>query len=333
MAGASTGARIVLVAVILGSVISVAGAAERLVEPVTIADMKAVYGRIESRFVVPARTRIGGTLVTLDVTEGSQVEAGAVIARVVDEKLALQLNAADARIRAVTSELANARIELDRTQTLLARGASTQQRLDQLRTQVEVLTNQASQAEAERAVILQQAAEGSVVAPAAGRILTVPLRRGAVMLPGESVATIAGGGLFLRLAIPERHAPLLGVGAAVEIGERGAEQVSGRTLGRIEKVYPQIENGRVIADVAVEGLSDSFVGERVLVRVPVATRQAITVPPAAVTNRSGIDFVRIATADGSREVAVVIGEMVETPRGAEREILTGLKAGDRVLLP
>lgn len=333
MAGASTGARIVLVAVILGSVISVAGATERLVEPVTIADMKAVYGRIESRFVVPARTRIGGTLVTLDVTEGSQVEAGAVIARVVDEKLALQLNAADARIRAVTSELTNARIELDRTQTLLARGASTQQRLDQLRTQVEVLTNQASQAEAERAVILQQAAEGSVVAPAAGRILTVPLRRGAVMLPGESVATIAGGGLFLRLAIPERHAPLLGVGAAVEIGERGAEQVSGRTLGRIEKVYPQIENGRVIADVAVEGLSDSFVGERVLVRVPVATRQAITVPPAAVTNRSGIDFVRIATADGSREVAVVIGEMVETPRGAEREILTGLKAGDRVLLP
>jgi RND family efflux transporter MFP subunit len=319
--------------VILGSVIPAAGAAERLVEPVTIADMKAVYGRIESRFVVPARTRIGGTLVTLDVTEGSQVEAGAVIARVVDEKLALQLNAADARIRAVTSELANARIELDRTQTLLARGASTQQRLDQLRTQVEVLTNQASQAEAERAVILQQAAEGSVVAPAAGRILTVPLRRGAVMLPGESVATIAGGGLFLRLAIPERHAPLLGVGASVQIGERGAEQVSGRTLGRIEKVYPQIENGRVIADVAVEGLSESFVGERVLVRVPVATRQAITVPPAAVTNRSGIDFVRIATADGSREVAVVIGEMVETPRGAEREILTGLKAGDRVLLP
>lgn len=333
MGGASTGARIALVAVILGSVIPAAGAAERLVEPVTIADMKAVYGRIESRFVVPARTRIGGTLVTLEVTEGSQVEAGAVIARVVDEKLALQLNAADARIRAVTSELANARIELDRTQTLLARGASTQQRLDQLRTQVEVLTNQASQAEAERAVILQQAAEGSVVAPAAGRILTVPLRRGAVMLPGESVATIAGGGLFLRLAIPERHAPLLGVGASVEIGERGAEQVSGRTLGRIEKVYPQIENGRVIADVAVEGLSDSFVGERVLVRVPVATRQAITVPPAAVTNRSGIDFVRIATSDGSREVAVVIGEMVETPRGAEREILTGLKAGDRVLLP
>lgn len=333
MGGASTGARIALAALILGSAALAAGAAERLIEPVAVADMKAVYGRIESRFVVPARTRIGGTLVELDVAEGSHVEAGSVIARVVDEKLALQLNAADARIRAVTSELANARVELERTQTLLARGASTQQRLDQLRTQVEVLTNQASQAEAERAVILQQAAEGSVVAPAAGRILTVPLRRGAVMLPGEPVATIAGGGLFLRLAIPERHAPLLGVGAAVEIGERGAEQVSGRTLGRIEKVYPQIENGRVIADVAVEGLSDSFVGERVLVRVPVATRQVIAVPPAAITNRSGIDFVRVATSDGAREVAVVIGELVETPRGAEREILTGLRAGDRVLMP
>lgn len=304
-----------------------------LVEPVAVADLKAVYGRIESRFVVPARTRIGGTLTELAVTEGSQVEAGTIIARVVDEKLTLQMNAAEARIRAVNSELANARVELERTQTLLARGATTQQRLDQLRTQVEVLTNQASQAEAERAVINQQATEGSVVAPATGRVLTVPARRGAVMLPGEPVTTIAGGGLFLRLAIPERHAPLLGVGAPVDVGGRGSDPAVGRARGRIEKVYPQIENGRVTADVAVEGLPDSFVGERVLVRVPVATRQVIAVPQAAITTRAGIDFVRVATADGNREVAVVIGEMVETPRGAEREILTGLRAGDRVLLP
>jgi RND family efflux transporter MFP subunit len=310
----------------------VARAAEEVVRPVAVVDSKAVYGRIESRFVVPARSRIGGVLVDLDVTEGSVVEAGRPIARVADEKLALQMNAADARIRAASSQLENARVEADRTAALLARGAATQQRLDQLRTQVDVLTNQMNQAEAERAVILQQATEGTVVAPAGGRVLTVPIRRGSVVLAGEQVATIAGGGLFLRLAIPERHAPLLAVGAVVEIGE-GAAEAGRPSRGTIEKVYPQIESGRVIADVAVEGLPDRFVGERVLVRVPVATRQVLAVPEAALRLRAGIDFVRIATAQGERDVAVVTGAIVGTPAGPRREILTGLRPGDRVILP
>lgn len=325
--------RAALAALALAAGAATGMAAEEVVRPVAVVDSKAVYGRIESRFVVPARSRIGGTLVELSVTEGSVVEAGRPIARVVDEKLALQLNAADARIRAVTSQLENAKVEFDRTTALLARGAATQQRVDQLRTQVEVLTNQVNQGEAERAVVLQQATEGSVVAPAAGRILTVPIRRGSVVLPGEQVATIAAGGLFLRLAIPERHAPLLTVGSEVAIGERGSAEIGSASRGRIEKVYPQIESGRVTADVAVEGLPDTFVGERVLVRVPVATRQAIAVPDAAVTTRSGIDLVRIATPEGARDVAVVIGALVDTPAGPRREILTGLRPGDRVILP
>lgn len=308
-------------------------AAEEVVRPVAVVDSKAVYGRIESRFVVPARSRIGGTLVELDVTEGSVVEAGRPIARVVDEKLALQLNAADARIRAVSSQLDNAKVELERTTALLARGAATQQRVDQLRTQVDVLTNQMNQAEAERAVVLQQATEGSVVAPAAGRVLTVPMRRGSVVLPGEQVATIAAGGLFLRLAIPERHAPLLKVGATVEIGDGDSRLAGPATRGTIEKVYPQIESGRVVADVAVDGLPDRFVGERVLVRVPVATRQVLAVPDAAVVLRAGIDFIRVATATGERDVAVITGGVVDTPAGPRREILTGLRSGDRVILP
>ena len=44
------------------------------------------------------------------------------------------------------------------------------------------------------------------MAPGDGRVLTVPVTRGAVVLAGEPIATIGGGGFFLRLAIPERHA-------------------------------------------------------------------------------------------------------------------------------
>ena len=95
--------------------------------------------------------------------------------------------------------------------------------------------------------MVQQAAEGDVLAPEDGRVLTVPVTRGAVILAGEPVATIGSGGLFLRLAVPERHAAALKEGDSIRIGTGG-----GATEGRLAKVYPEIEGGRVTADVEVD---------------------------------------------------------------------------------
>jgi RND family efflux transporter MFP subunit len=293
-------------------------------QPVEVAEAKALFGRVESRFVVPARSRIGGTLVSVDVSEGSEVAAGQVIATIVDEKLTLQLSAADSRLAAARSELANATAELTRNEALLERGATTAQRVDLLRTGVEVAQNAVAELESSRAVIQQQMDEGSVLAPAAGRVLTVPKRLGEVVMPGEPVATVAGGGVFLRLAIPERHASELSTGAKVTLDDGE---------GVIEKVYPQIEEGRVIVDVAVDGLSDTFIGQRILVQVPVGMRSALVVPQQAIRHTSGLDLVAIQSDGGSHDVTVVPGPIVTTANGPMREVLTGLRAGDMVVLP
>lgn len=303
-------------------------AGELVLRPVEVAEMKALFGQIESRFVVPARSRIGGTITALDVTEGDAVGAGQVIARIVDEKLELQLAAAEARLAAARSELENAQTELARSEALLARGSTTLQAVDRVRTQVTVARNAVAELESGKSVIEQQMAEGDVTAPAAGRVLSIPTRLGEVVMAGEAVATIAGGSVFLRLAIPERHAAGLDVGATVTVGEGDSARV-----GRIEKVYPLIENGRVTADVAVDGLSDSFIGQRILVRVPVGTRQVLAVPQGAIQRRAGLDLVEIAGDSGNRAVTVVPGPIVETADGPMVEILTGLRTGDTVIVP
>ena len=59
------------------------------VAPKTVADEKAVFATVESANVVPARARIGGTVVELAVKEGDEVKQGQVVATVGDEKLAL----------------------------------------------------------------------------------------------------------------------------------------------------------------------------------------------------------------------------------------------------
>jgi len=328
-----------LVITLVSLAISGAGAAtagEVVARSTSIPELKVVFGRVESRTVVPARARIGGTIREIRVTEGSEVAEGAVVALVADEKLALELDAATAKVEALNSQLDNARSELERAQQLVARGVATQARLDQARMLFEVVGNQIAAAQAEKAVVVQRAREGEVHAPAAGRVLTVPVTLGSVVLPGEAVARIASGQYYLRLSLPERHAAEIVAGDSVQIGQRGLAAEGGAQAmrsGRIVKVYPEIADGRVIADVEVDGIGDYFVNERTQVWIPIGSRTAITIPLAAVSTRHGIDYVRVATAQGQSDVAVVLGEHLAGDAGPQIEILTGLHDGDHVVLP
>lgn len=293
-----------------------------------VPEWKAVYGRVEARNLVPARARIGGTIVELLVSEGDEVAAGARIAVVRDDKIDFQIAAIDAQLRALGAQSVRAQAELRRGRSLVERGVVTAQRLEQLETDVDVTRNQIAATQAQRSVIVQQGEEGEVLAPASGRILTVPVMKDAVIMPGETVATIGGGGFFLRLAIPERHSSALKEGAHIRITADGAEEE-----GRLAKIYPRIENGRVIADVDIERLDDAFVDARMLVEVPVGARDALLVPQAALINRSGLDFVRVLTDGVEVERAVVPGETVMRDGEAFVEILTGLAAGETIVVP
>ncbi|MGE0751423.1 MAG: efflux RND transporter periplasmic adaptor subunit [Variibacter sp.] len=312
-------------------------AGEFVVKATMIPEMKAVFGQVESRIVVPARARIGGSVRELRISHGDEVKEGQAIAVIVDDKLALQLNAADAKIDALDSQRENARVELERAQQLRATGTGTQVRLDQARMQFEVATNQVAAAKAEKTVIEQSAREGTVFAPATGRVLSVPVTPGSVILAGEEIARIAPGPYYLRLSLPERHAAEIVHGSDVLVGGRGLTQPTDRLpaarRGRIVKVYPEITDGRVTADVEVEGIGDYFVNERTLVSIPVGKRLVLAVPSAAIRTVHGVDYVRIATTGGEVDVAVILGEAFEDNGQRRIEILTGLHDGDRVMLP
>ncbi len=320
--------RALIAIVVLAASLPLASLAEDVVlAPVSVTEWKAVYGRIEARSRIPARARLGGTLVSLVVSEGDVVTARQVLAQVVDAKIDYQLAAIDAQLQGLAAQMDNAKVELTRGEDLLARGVTTAQRLDALRTQVDVLTGQIATVGADRKVVEQLALEGAVLAPIAGRVLSVPVAAGAVVLPGEAVATIGGGGIFLRIAVPERHAAFLKEGAAIQI-----ETANGSAQGNLARIYPLIENGRVIADVDVPDLPDSFIDARVLVRLPVDTRSALMVPEAAVITRTGLDFVEVAGPEGPVLRTVVVGQRHLLDGEVMIEVLSGLVAGDRVVI-
>ena len=307
-----------------------------------IDDLKAVFATVRSSDEVQARARISGTVTDLTIDEGSQVTPGQVIGRVTDPKLRLKLRALEARIKSFESQLANARTELARGETLRKRGIIPEARLDTLRTAYKVAEGALKSARADRAVVLKQMDEGAVLAPAEGRVLKVRVTKGSVVLAGESLATIAANRYILRLEIPERHARFLVKGAHIAVGARGLDADQSRVSeGTIVQVYPEIQHGRVIADAEVPGLGDYFVGERALVWVPAGKRKVAIVPRRFVYRRYGLDYVRLAgkgrdggTAREGIEVVVQLGRPAKlNAAGDAVEVLAGLEPGDRLIAP
>jgi RND family efflux transporter MFP subunit len=306
-----------------------AAAAERfVVHAAEVQDQKAVVATVEPVRELVARARIVGTIVALKAKEGDRAEAGAELATVADPKLVLQMQALDARIESQQAQVDKAKTDLDRADELLRKGVSAQAQVDAAKTASDVAERTLDAMRGDRSVIAQQMKEGAVLAPGAGRILSVPVSEGRVVMPGETIATLAEDRYILRLQLPERHAQFMRAGDKVEIGSRGLAETAFETRreGRVATVYPEIQGGRVIADVEVAGLGDYFVGERTLAWVGAGVRRVILVPAAYLFRRAGVNYVK--TADGA-EVVVQPG----AERGDEVEILAGLHDGDALVRP
>jgi len=305
-----------------------------VVGPKTVADEKAVFATVESVDTVPARARIGGTVTELSVKEGDAVKEGQVVATIVDEKLALQMKSLDAQIAGLEAQFAQAKIDLSRAQELVARAIAPKTRLDEAQTAFNVASNALKARTAERSVLQQQVTEGNVLAPTSGRVLTVPVTTGTVVLPGETIATVAEQNFILRLRVPERHARFLKAGDPVRIDSEELGQ-SGAKFGTIRLVYPRIDDGRVVADADVAGLGDYFVGERIRVWVSAGDRTSIIVPASFITTRFGIDYAHVRRDDGTViDVPVQRGRELPRPDMPDAlEILSGLEAGDVLVRP
>jgi RND family efflux transporter MFP subunit len=267
-----------------------------------------------------------GTVAEVLVHEGDVVTRGQPLVRIdardVDAKAA-QVSAA---VAAATAARDNASVQAARIRRLYADSAAPKAILDAAETgllQAEAGLRAANASGAE----IESVRDYAVVrAPFAGVVTRRLVDPGAFAAPGTPLVTIQDAS---RLRITATATPdaarALARGAALDA------TVDGRTArATVEGVVPSAAGGvyTINALVANAGLTFSA-GTPATLRVKVGMRHALLVPSGAIVTEGDLVGVRIRTGAGSDLRWVKAG----TRSGGMTEILSGVRAGDQVLVP
>lgn len=309
-------------AIIFGA--AVAQAEDYTVQRVLAADLKPVAAEVNSSHQATARARIGGTISELKVSEGAEVKRGDVLAVIHDPKQPLAIEATAARLRSLQQERTQAAADVKRYKPLAKTGVVSPAKMEQLTTRLNALDDNIKALKAERDSAVANREEGKVLAPMSGRVLTLPVPLGNVVMPGDVIADLTAGDLVLKIYVPERHARYLKQGMKIRIVSNARDGEESSSDGTVSKIYPEVQQGRVTADVTVSDLSHLYVGERLTAYVPTAQREAIYLPRDYVTRRHGLNYVTLKSGE---EIVVELG--LEDEHGVE--VLSGLNEGDIVV--
>ncbi|HLD95025.1 MAG TPA: efflux RND transporter periplasmic adaptor subunit [Alphaproteobacteria bacterium] len=293
---------------------------EYVVQEVVTPDLKAVPATVDSVRKSFARSRLGGTVDGLSITEGQHVKAGDLLAVIIDPKQPLDIASLDGKLKSLENELNLATTEKKRIEILKKQNVVSQSALDKVTTDVSVLENTLKSTQAEREKLLINKGEGRVFAPLLGQVLKVLVTNGSVVLPGDNIAEIAVDGVILRLNVPERLSDFLKEGMELKVKDPPHQEAD--QLGTIQKIYPRIEQGKIVVDLIVPTLKkEALVGQLYSVYIPTSKRKTFFIPETFIKKRRGLCYV---TLKNNQEVVVQTGEIQDHMV----EILSGLEIND-----
>jgi len=297
-------------------------------------------GTVTAFYTVLVRSRVDGQLMTVPVNEGDLVKEGQVIAAIDPRPYQVMLDQAQGAMARDQALLANAKVDLDRYQTLLKQDAIPKQQLD---TQVALVAQyegniKTDQANIENAQL--QLTYAKITAPIGGRI---GLR---LVDPGNIVHAADTTGLLVitqlqpisvLFTIPEDNLPQvlkkLRAGVSLPVDAYNRDKTEKLDTGRLLTVDNTIDPTtgtsklKAVFDNTKSALfPNQFVNIRLLVDTEV---NQVIIPEVAVQQGSNGPYVFVVGDDSKVKVQTVQPGVIE---GNDAQILSGLEVGDAVVI-
>lgn len=162
--------------------------------------------------------QVSGTLSKRTVDLGSQVHKGELIAQLSQPELEPAADAAAANVDQIRSQLAQARRDLSRVQTLVERDAATPQELDNARARRDSLAANLAGARADSRRARNSANELKLVTPISGSVEQVYAEPGEFIAAGQPVVALSGAqSLEVEIGVPEQLVGTLATGQSARL--------------------------------------------------------------------------------------------------------------------
>jgi RND family efflux transporter MFP subunit len=317
-------------------------------------------GYVTARRQATVSAKITGKVTEVLIEEGQQVEEGAVLARLDDTEARAQLDLARAQLAAARSQegeiralLAQAERDYTRQQELYGRELVAAQALDAALAQRDTLrarlANNVQQVRvaAESVSVAEVQLDNTVIRAPFGGVVVAKSAQ-----PGEMISPISAGGGFTRTGIGT-IVDMDSLEVQVDVNEAFINRVTaGQPVEATLNAYPDWKiPGSVIAIIPTADRSKATVKVRIAIkardprivpdmgaRVAFLTTEtegatappssAVLVPADAVRGEGAAAVVFVYASDRVERRGVTPGRAL----GAEREIVAGLQAGERVVV-
>ncbi|MDJ0842118.1 MAG: efflux RND transporter periplasmic adaptor subunit [Acidobacteriota bacterium] len=166
----------------------------------------SLTGTVRARKAGTMASSVAGIVAERLVEEGRFVKRGQVLVRLNDGPNKLTLKTAEAGIEETRARLAQAHLDLKRTQDLFKKEIATQDNLDRARTEVLALENSVKRFTAQAAEIRDQIDRMTIRSSIDGVVVTLYTEVGSWLNPGGAVADIASlEEMEVLVQVPERY--------------------------------------------------------------------------------------------------------------------------------
>jgi multidrug efflux system membrane fusion protein len=316
-----------------GAVPVTAAAAARADIPVLV----DALGTVQALNSITIRSQVDGVLVEIAFTEGQEVRAGDVLARIDPRTYAAALAQAEAKRAQDMALLANARLDLQRYADLARSNGATRQQLD---TQRALVAQYEAQVQADEAAIDNARTQldfTTIRSPIDGRVGIRAIDRGNLIRSGDSngiVLVNQVAPISVLFTLPQQELPRVitamqsGPVVVQALANDGSVRATGTLLTPDNTVDQTTGTIRLKATFGNEDRM-LWPGAFINVRIQLGTlRQVLTVPLAAVQRGPDGPYAFVVRADSTVEQRP-LGLGLITAR--EAVVTRGLHPGERVV--
>lgn len=300
------------------------------------------------------RVSAGQALIEIDNREAAaQLQKAQAGLRQAEQAVAEADQASNAAQSAKAAAEANKRLAaatLARYQTLLDRKSVSPQEFDEVKARASVADAEADRADKMLQMVAAKKKQGQaqmdqakadiasaqvfagyarVVTPISGIVTAKQIDVGATATPGAPLLTIEDNAHYrLEAAIEESQIGRIKLKdrARVKIDAIGGEQIEGTVAEILPAADPMSRSYTVKIDVSAQSLRSGLYGTAQFVR---GQRQAITIPPNAISQRGQLTGVFVVDDSGIARLRLIkTGKM----HGDRAEVLSGLNEGERIVV-